>query len=143
MSYGDCSERNGEAQVTLANFSTRSCTWKGTSGARGRNGGATGRAPNPGPKLLKKTRSPQTRNRISHRLAPEYPASHRKAQSCITQMHEPHRYPLDPNQPFTSGEDQHHYRQNSSGIAAGQGPSVPYRWHESNRRSKGPVVGGR
>src|ERR1700719_4751110 len=89
-SYGDCSERNGEAQVTLANFSTRSCTWKGTSGARGRNGGATERAPNPGPKLLKKTRSPQTRNRISHRLAPEYPASHREAQSCVTQMHEPH-----------------------------------------------------
>src|ERR1700683_3807991 len=35
---------------------------------------------------------------------------------------------------FTSGEDQHHYRQNSSGTAVWQGTIVPSRWHESNRR---------
>jgi hypothetical protein len=34
---------------------------------------------------------------------------------------------------ITSGEDQHHYRQNSSGAQAGQGPSVPSAWHGSNR----------
>src|SRR5580658_1044155 len=37
------------------------------------------------------------------------------------------------NQPATSGEDQHHYRQNSSGRRTGQGPSVPSLWHGSNR----------
>src|SRR5579863_3983128 len=83
---------------------------------------------------LQKTRGTQARNRISYRLPPEHPAGHRKAQSCITQMHEPHKTPKHPNRPFTSGEDQHHYRQNSSGVAAPQGTSVPLRWHESNRR---------
>ncbi len=47
--------------------------------------------------FLKKTRGPQPRNWISYGLPPEYPTSHRKAQSCVTQMHEPHRHPQHPN----------------------------------------------
>ena len=88
--------------------------------------------------FLQKTGRPQTRNRISHRLPPEHPAGHREAQCRVTQMHEPHKYPQTntpkhPNRPITSGEDQHHYLQNSSGITAEQGLTVPFRWHESNR----------
>ena len=52
-----------------------------------------GARPNPSPKLLEKTRSPHPRNRIRDWLPSKYPAGHRKAQSRITQMHEPHRNP--------------------------------------------------
>jgi hypothetical protein len=48
-------------------------------------------------------------------------------------MHEPHSYPQKSYSAITSGEDQHHYRQSSSGAEAGQGPSVPFEWHGSNR----------
>jgi hypothetical protein len=40
----------------------------------------------------------------------------------------------------TTGEDQHHYRQNSSGSDGAQGTSVPSKWHGSNRES---VIGKR
>src|SRR6266446_7843320 len=92
-----------------------------------------GARPNLSRSFLKKTRGSQPRNRIRHRLPPEYPAGHRKAQSRVTQMHEPHRYP-QPSQICSSpqGRDQHHYRQNSSGIEGAQGTTVPLKWHGSN-----------
>src|SRR5258708_23810961 len=92
-----------------------------------------GARPNLSRSFLKKTRGSQTRNRIRHRLPPEYPAGHRKAQSRVTQMHEPHRY-HQPSQICSSpqGRDQHHYRQNSSGIEGAQGTTVPLKWHGSN-----------
>ncbi len=92
-----------------------------------------GARPNLSRSFLKKTRRSQPRNRIRHRLPPEYPAGHRKAQSRVTQMHEPHKYP-QPSQICSSpqGRDQHHYRQNSSGIEGAQGTTVPLKWHGSN-----------
>src|SRR5258708_20807936 len=60
-----------------------------------------GARPNLSRSFLKKTRRSQPRNRIRHRLPPEYPAGHRKAQSRVTQMHEPHRYP-QPSQTCSS-----------------------------------------
>ena len=92
-----------------------------------------GARPNLSRSFLKKTRRSQPRNRIRHRLPPEYPASHRKAQSRVTQMHEPHRYP-QPSQICSSpqGRDQHHYRQNSSRVEGAQGTTVPLKWHGSN-----------
>jgi hypothetical protein len=97
----------------------------------GRNGAhAQSQAPN----CLKKTRSPQTRNRIGYRLPLEYPASHREAQSRIAQVHELHKYP-QPSESASSpqGRISNHYRQNSSGMTPEQGPTVPLQWHESNR----------
>ncbi len=91
-----------------------------------------GARPNLTPSLLKKTRRPQPRDRIRYRPPSKYPAGHRKAQSCVTQMHEPHRYPQHPDRPSPQGRIQHHYRQNSSGGQAGQGPTVPLPWHGSN-----------
>src|SRR6266849_8084420 len=92
-----------------------------------------GARPNLSRSFLKKTRRSQPRNGNRYRLPPEYPAGHRKAQSRVTQMHEPHRYPQTiPNLLITSGEDQHHYRQNSSGIEGAQGTTVPLKWHGSN-----------
>jgi len=48
-------------------------------------------------------------------------------------MHEPHKTPPNhPDQLLTSGEDQHHYRHNSSVVEAQQGPGVPSEWPGSN-----------
>jgi hypothetical protein len=46
-------------------------------------------------------------------------------------MHEPHGHPRVLSA-ITSGEDQHHYRQNSSGQHTAQGTTVPSAWHGSN-----------
>ena len=43
--------------------------------------------------FLEKTRGSQTRYWISYRLPSKHPTGHRKAQSRITKMHEPHRHP--------------------------------------------------
>src|SRR6202044_555733 len=50
-------------------------------------------------------------------------------------MHEPHRHPQTSESITSSGEDQHHYRQHSSGCEGVQGTSVPFQWHGSNRKS--------
>jgi len=92
-----------------------------------------GARPNSGSNFLQETRRSQARDWISYRLSPEHPTRHRKAESRITQMHEPHRHPQPSKSAITSGEDQHHYRQDSSGGKTEQGPTVPSRWHVSNR----------
>jgi hypothetical protein len=46
-------------------------------------------------------------------------------------MHEPHGHPRVLSA-ITSGEDQHHYRQNTSGQHTAQGTTVPSAWHGSN-----------
>jgi hypothetical protein len=101
-----------------------------------------GARPNSGSSFLQETRRPQARDWISYRLSPEHPTRHRKAESRITQMHEPHRHPQPSNSAITSGEDQHHYRQNSSGIEGAQGPTVPLGWHGSNSLGSHPGAMG-
>ena len=98
MSNSDCSESKQRSGGYLENFGNTLATrtsqrmikagraltkWK-RNGARARTLAQS---------FLKKTRRPQPRDRISYWLPPENPTCHRKAQSCVTQMHEPHRYP--------------------------------------------------
>src|ERR1700728_1155723 len=55
-------------------------------------------------------------------------------------MHEPHRHTQTSESITSSGEDQHHYRQHSSGCEGVQGTSVPFQWHGSNRKSSCKLV---
>ena len=135
--YEDCSEgerRSGDYPGLLKFRKTygnvRQRRKEGRALTKWKRNGA--RAQTLTPSFLKKTRRPQPRDWIRNRLPFEYPTGHRKAQSCVTQMHEPHVYPQRSESAITSGEDQHHYRQHSSGILAGQGPTVPLRWPGSN-----------
>ncbi len=88
-----------EAEITEANLRARTSEQRERRGARGRNGAQRGARPS----FLQKTRRPQTRNRIGHRLPSKYPARHRKTKSRVTQMHEPHKHPQPPNRPRPQG----------------------------------------
>src|ERR1700688_3998662 len=122
----------GETEITQANLSARTSgqTEKEMS-ARRRNGSATGRAPKPRTKPLQQARRTQPRYGINNWLATKYQARHRAAHCPKTKMHEPHGHPRVLSA-ITSGEDQHHYRQNSSGQHTAQGTTVPPAWHGSN-----------
>jgi len=92
-----------EAEITRANRSARTSGQRGREWARADEMEAQrGARPNLGLQLLEKTRRPQARNRIDHRLPTEYPAGHRKTHSRVTQMHEPHRHPQS-NRPQPQG----------------------------------------
>gem|GEM_PF-6279754 len=122
----------GETEITQANLSARTSgqTEKEMS-ARDEMESATGRAPKPRIKPLQQARRTQPRYGINHWLATKYPASHRETHCRVTKMHEPHGHPRVLSA-ITSGEDQHHYRQNSSGQHSAQGTTVPSAWHGSN-----------
>jgi hypothetical protein len=97
-SHSNCSESEQQSGGYLENFSntfvSRSGQQKEKTGralTKWKRNGA--RALALAQSFLKKTRRPQPRDRISYWLPPENPTGHRKAQSCVTQMHEPHRYP--------------------------------------------------